>query len=137
MFEENWMNKITSLLESVHLNENVMANMKTLEWFVEGGKSRVLACVIKSGKRGIRYSELLKITKLPNTNLSRILNELRAKEIIYQENVRVTEPREERVPVYFYNKNKFGSLIVSIIESLMTISRDDIELFKRKINRKV
>ena len=134
MEKENWLDKISKTLEGVKLSQESIDNMETLEWFVEGGKARVLACVIKSHKNGIRYSQLLKVTKLPNTNMSRILNELIKEEIIYQENIMVKEPRRERVPVYFYNNKKFGSSISFMFDRLIAISRYQIKPIKNKMS---
>lgn len=134
MIKENWIDKISKTLEGVKLTQESIDNMKMLEWFVEDGKGRILACIIKSHKTGIRYSQLLKLTQLPNTNLSKILNELKENEIIYQESIKVEEPRKETVPVYFYNQKKFGNLISTMFDSLIAISRDQINPIKNKIS---
>ena len=133
MIQESWIDKISNKLEGVKLNQEAIDNMRTLEWLVEGGKARVLACIIKAHKTGIRYTELLKITKIPNTNLSRILGELKRNEIIHQENVKVKEPRKDVVPMYFYNSRRFGSSISYMFDCLIAISRDQIQSVRDKM----
>lgn len=132
MIEKNWKRKFSEVLAGIGLTDDIIGNMRTLEWLIEAGRGRVIACIQQTHGKGIRYTALEDITKIPRTSLIRILKELKEIGIIVQRDVSVSEPRREKVPMYFYNKKRFGHTIEEIVTGIMVISRDSIKDFRRR-----
>ncbi|MBI2542672.1 MAG: hypothetical protein HYW24_00580 [Candidatus Aenigmarchaeota archaeon] len=133
MLKKDWKQKLSDFFAGIGLTDQIIDNMKLLEWLVEDGKARVITCIQQAKDNGVRYSVLEDITEIPRTNLIRILKELKESGIIVQRDVEVTEPRKEKISVYFYNKKKFGFSIENFVNSLMVISRNEITEFKKRM----